>query len=513
MKQRLADNFPHSPSLDIIQGGMGIRVSSPELAGAVAHEKATGIVSGTGIGNVLVRGLNEGDYDGEIRSALERYPRQEVVERVMKEFYRPNGLEGKPYSRPAPFDFDFDDPRFPKMAMPADIAVLGAFVEVIRAKRYAGGRGNIGMNLLTELEEPTIHTIYGAMQAGVDLIAMGAGIPKKIPGYLQELAEGRDVYFPIEVQNAPSGTYKLHFDPSRYADPDQELEVPRFLAIITSDILARHFMKADPPKEGVRPHVPPDGFIIEEPIAGGHNAPPRNKKVFDEIGQPVYTERDLANMERMQELGMPYWLAGGYGSHEGLLRAKSMGAVGVQMGSVMALTKESGLDPKIRNEMIRRIRAGENIDVYTDSHISPTGYPFKVAQIEGTISDPEVYAARTRICDLGYLRKSFEIDRIDRKTGEVVKKVIYRCPSEPEAAYVGKGGDIEATIGRGCLCNQLFAAHGMAQVHKGVKEPAVVTIGDSVSENVREIIRLNPNISEITAPIVIRTVRGQSVNS
>jgi len=507
MKQRLAENFPNLPSLDIIQGGMGIRVSSPELAGAVAYEDATGIVSGTGIGNVLIRGLNEGDEDGEIRRALEQYPRQEIVERVMKEFYRPNGLEGRPYSRPAPFDFDFDDPRFPKKSMPADMAVLGAFVEVVRAKRYAEGRGNIGMNLLTELEEPTIHTLYGAMQAGVDLIAMGAGIPKKIPGFLHDLAEGRDVYFPIEVHNAASGTYNLHFDPSRYADPDQELEVPRFLAIITSDILARHFMKADPPKEGVRPHVPPDGFIIEEPIAGGHNAPPRNKKVFDEIGQPVYTERDLANMERMKELGMPYWLAGGYGSREGLLRAKSMGAQGIQLGSFMALTDKSGLKPEIREDMIRRIRSGEDVGVYTDSHISPTGYPFKVAQIEGTLSDPEVYAARTRICDLGYLRKAVEVDHVDRKTGEVSKRVFYRCPSEPEAAYEGKGGLLADTIGRGCLCNGLFAAHGMAQVHKGVREPAVVTIGDSVNENVRAF----PAEFPFTPGNAVRSIRGQEL--
>ena len=69
MKQRLAEEFPNSPSLEIIQGGMGIRVSSYGLAGAVAFEGATGLVSGTGIGNVLVRELNLGRR--EIREALE----------------------------------------------------------------------------------------------------------------------------------------------------------------------------------------------------------------------------------------------------------------------------------------------------------------------------------------------------------------------------------------------------------------------------------------------------------
>jgi len=499
MKQRLAEEFPNSPSLEIIQGGMGIRVSSYGLAGAVAFEGATGLVSGTGIGNVLVRELNLGRR--EIREALEEYPRQEVVERVVNEYYRPNGLEGKPFSRPAPFDYDFDNKEYPKMSMPADLAVLGAFVEVLLAKCKAEGRGNIGMNLLTELQEPTLHTIYGAMQAGVDLIAMGAGIPKKIPGYLRDLAENKTFDFPIDVRNARDGTYNLHFDPSRYADPDQELEVPRFLAIITSDILARHFVRQDSDPEKPR-IITPDGFIIEEPIAGGHNAPPR-KKVLDETGQPVYVERDYANMQAMQDVGLPYWMAGGYGSHEGLLRAKSMGARGVQMGSIMAMAEESGLDPKIRDEMLRRIYAGEDIEVYTDPRVSPTGYPFKVAQVEGTLSDPEVYAARTRICDLGYLRKASEVDRLDRKTGKMGKKVVYLCPSEPEAAYVGKGGSLEATLGRGCLCNGLFAATDLAQTHKGVTEPAIVTIGDSVSANVRAI------EGPITAANIIRNVRGE----
>jgi hypothetical protein len=43
----------------------------------------------------------------------------------------------------------------------------------------------------------------------------------------------------------------------------------------------------------------------------------------------------------------------------------------------------------------------------------------------------------------------------------------------------------------------------LAQTHKGVTEPAIVTIGDSVSANVRAI------EGPITAANIIRNVRGE----
>jgi len=48
-------------------------------------------------------------------------------------------------------------------------------------------------------------------------------------------------------------------------------------------------------------------------------------------------------------------------------------------------------------------RAG-TAHVFTDPIASPTGFPFKVVRMPGTLSEADPYAARTRICDLGYLR-------------------------------------------------------------------------------------------------------------
>jgi nitronate monooxygenase len=50
------------------------------------------------------------------------------------------------------------------------------------------------------------------------------------------------------------------------------------------------------------------------------------------------------------------------------------------------------------------------------------------------------------------------------------------------ANYVAKGGNIEETVGRKCLCNALMANIGHQQTRKdGSVEPALVTIGDDLN--------------------------------
>jgi nitronate monooxygenase len=111
--------------------------------------------------------------------------------------------------------------------------------------------------------------------------------------------------------------------------------------------------------------------------------------------------------------------------------------------------------------------------VATDSLASPTGFPFKVARLEGTLSEDEVYSVRPRICDLGYLRKAYK--NPDGKIG-------YRCPGEPVSVYVSKGGKPENTVGRKCLCNALMATIGHPQIRNGKYiERGLVTSGDDLT--------------------------------
>ena len=210
--------------------------------------------------------------------------------------------------------------------------------------------------------------------------------------------------------------------------------------------------------------------MIEGPRAGGHNAPPRGKMALNENGEPVYGERDQVDLQKIRDLGLPFWLAGEYGSPKKVEEALAAGAAGAQVGTAFAFCQESGLLEPYKKELLAKALNGQT-RVFTDPLASPTGFPFKVAQLEGTLSDAAIYAARPRICDLGYLRETF-------RTAD--RQVDYRCAGEPATLYVSKGGKLEDTVGRKCLCNALVANIGLPQVRNGkhLEQPLITSGGD-----------------------------------
>ena len=128
---------------------------------------------------------------------------------------------------------------------------------------------------------------------------------------------------------------------------------------------------------------------------------------------------------------------------EKLREALEQGAAGVQVGTAFAFSRESGLRADLKKMLIAQAVAGTG-EVFTDPVASPTGFPFKVAQLEGTSSAFNIYQERKRVCDLGYLREPF---------AAAEGKIAYRCSAEPVDNYLAKGGKIEDTVGRKCLCN------------------------------------------------------------
>ncbi len=130
------------------------------------------------------------------------------------------------------------------------------------------------------------------------------------------------------------------------------------------------------------------------------------------------------------------------------------------------------MSPDIKKRLMSQAKTNSGV-VFTDPLASPTGFPFKVALLEGTGSDFPIYQERKRVCDLGYLREPYSGQ--DGRIG-------YRCAAEPVDNYVAKGGKIEDTVGRKCLCNALMANVGHAQARKDdVMEPALVTVGDDLN--------------------------------
>lgn len=439
----------------IIQGGMGVGVSGWRLARAVAATGQLGVVSGVALDTLMARRLQLGDPGGHVRRALAHLPFPLVAERILGRFYVDGGIE------PAdPFRL------VPKVTLAPgrfgiELAVAANFVEVFLAKE--GHAGPVGINYLEKLQMATLTALYGAMLAGVDYVLMGAGIPSRIPALLDAFAAGGPGRLSVDVHGGGTPV-DCELDPRAVFGARRELNRPPFLAIVSSNMLAG-FLARDRRSR-------PDGFVVESHVAGGHNAKPRGPLVTDAAGQPVYGARDVVELAKMSALGLPFWLAGGRAGPWALSAARGAGAAGIQVGSAFALCEESGLDPALRKVILERALA-DALEVQTELLASPTGFPFKVADAPGTLGAPGTPARPRRVCDLGYLRTPYR--KLNGGIG-------FRCPAEPVADYVRKGGALQDTAGRICLCNGLVATVGLGQRHREEgAEPPVVTLGHDLS--------------------------------
>ncbi len=452
----------------IIQGGMGIGVSGWRLAGAVGRAGGLGVVSGVALETIVARRLQDGDEDGQLRRAFAHFPVAGVAAWALERYFIPGGrVADRPYRpvarltlAPRP-----DRERF---------SVLAAFAEVYLARMAAGG-APVGINFLEKVQLATPAAAYGAMLAGVDVVLVGAGIPSRLPALLDALAGHERVEFPIDVTGAGQARHVLSFDPEALLGLRlPALRRPRFFAIVSSHTLAAYLARD--------PATRPDGLVIETAVAGGHNAPPRGPLQLDGRGEPVYGARDVPDLVQLRTLGLPFWMAGGYSRPERVEAARAAGASGVQVGTPFALAAEAGLSAPLRQQLLARLRTGE-LGVRTDALASPTGYPFKVAQLAETLSDPATYSRRRRVCDLGYLRSPYVTPQ---------GSIGYRCPAEPVSAYLRKGGERSQTTGRVCLCNGLTATIGLPQRRPGGDlEAPIVTLGADL-DGVQDLLKRHP---------------------
>lgn len=463
---------------------MGVGVSGWRLSRAVSSLGQLGVVAGTALDAVLARRLQDGDPGGHVRRALSRFPFPRAAARILERYFVEGGKAAdKPYravpmhSKSSPLDA-------------LELCVAATFTEVFLAREGHGGL--VGVNFLEKIQLPVLPSLYGAMLAGVDYVLMGAGIPLKVPLVLDLFANHEEATYPLNVTGSQDGDDNLlHFDPQVLREDGAELaplKRPFFLPIISSYTLALTLVR--------KANGRVDGFVVEGPTAGGHNAPPRGRLQLSALGEPVYGARDAVDLAKIRELGLPFWLAGGQGTAEGLRNALALGAAGIQVGTAFAFCEESGLDPRYKEQILKMALAGK-ANVFTHPVASPTGFPFKVARMEGSLSEEEDYLLRMRICDLGYLREAYRRD--DATIG-------YRCPSEPLATWAAKGGDTFDTEGRRCLCNALLANIGYGQVRSDIlKEKPLLTSGDDLSEIGRF---LSPGASSYRAKDVVSKLLG-----
>jgi nitronate monooxygenase len=444
----------------IIQGGMGVGVSNWTLARAVSQQGQLGVVSGTLLAVVLARRLQRGDPAGDMRRAIAHFPYPAMATRVLTDWFIPAAKAA---------DKPFKSVEMPTLnASPGfvELTVIANFVEVFLAKENHPGL--VGINLLEKIQLPTLASLYGAMLAGVDYVLMGAGIPRAIPGVLDQFARGEAATLRIDVTGPADAAQarveaSTGFDPTAFlGGPAPTLKRPRFLAIVSSATLAMTLARKSSGQV--------DGFVVETEAAGGHNAPPRGPLQLTPAGEPLYGERDLPEVAKIRALGLPFWLAGAHATPEKLAEAQQLGAVGVQIGTAFAFCDESGMKPQLKQEVGELVRSGLT-RIFTDPFASPTGFPFKVLQHPQTLAEPSCYEDRPRICDLGYLREVYT--QPDGALG-------YRCGGEPVGNFLRKGGTAEAAAGRKCLCNCLLATVGLGQTYKNHAEPPMITAGHDV---------------------------------
>lgn len=466
---------------------MGIGVSNWRLAQAVSRTGQLGVVSGTALDAIFARRLMDGDPGGHMRRAVENFPVPEIAERVYARYYVAGGKgPDAPYG-PTPIATPTPSRAHQELLLVAN------FAEVWLARE--GHDGPVGINLLEKIQFPTVLALYGAMLGGVGYVLMGAGIPREIPGVLDKLARHESASIRLNVAGAGhDDDFRMVFNPHDVMPEGlPPLKRPAFLAIISSVTLALTLVKK------ATGHV--DGFIIEDHTAGGHNAPPRGGITLSEKNEPIYGPKDEVDLVKMRDFKLPFWLAGGCASPEKLREAQEAGAAGVQVGTFFAFCDESGFDEPIKRAVIEKVLAGES-SVFTDPLASPTGFPFKVVKLEGTLSEDGPYSERPRQCDLGLLRMPYRLEN---------GQLGFRCAAESPEEYVRKGGEPADTQGRKCMCNSLLSNAMHPQVRPGgYRELPLVTAGEDLPSLIRMV---TPEKRSYTAAEVVDFLLGKAATN
>ena len=425
----------------IIQGGMGVAVSGWELARAVCQTGELGVVSGTALDVVCARRLQTGDPGGHMRKALAAFPIPAMALRVMKQYYihggkaRRRGVPGRPavHGHPA-----------------GRAAGAGRRRHLLRGLAgQAGAFRPRGDQLPAQDRDPAAVRPPRRHAGRRRLRPDRRGQPRRDPRRDPRAVPGRG----RRVRHPGPGPALRRRARVRALQPDRAARRRRPRPGRTP-VPGHHRLRSTSLPAWPRdPSTRPFGFIVEGPERrrAQRTAP---RPATGRRARPARLRRPRhADLAGIAALGLPFWLAGAYGTPEGLAQARATGAQGIQVGTAFAYSQESGLADSLKRQVLAEVLAG-TLDVRSDWRASPTGFPFRVIQLEGTVSDPEIAAGRKAVCDLGALRTPYK-----KANGDID----YRCPAEPLAMYTRKGGRAQNAEGRRCLCNALLAAADLPQ--------------------------------------------------
>ena len=250
--------------LPLVQGGMGVGVSAHRLAGAVAAEGGVGTISSVDL----------------------RHHHPDLMERTGK---LPPGDAAK---------------------QAIDAANLEAITrEITAAREVSGGRGLLAINVMRAVNAYAA-SVKQALEAGIDAVVVGAGLPLDLPDLAQD--HPRAALVPI-------------------------LSDARGVQLVV--------------KKWERKKRLPDAIVIEHPrLAGGHLGAARIADLndprfeFENVIPHSLAFLRAAGIERE----IPLIAAGGIRSCEDIARVQSLGAAAAQLGTPFAVTQECDAHPEFK---------------------------------------------------------------------------------------------------------------------------------------------------------------------
>ena len=259
--------------IPIIQGGMGVGVSLGNLAGHVAKCGGLGVISSVNAG--------------------------------------------------------YQEPRFGTDPKGANFFALKN--EILKAKSIAKGQGLIGVNIMTAVSNYE-ETCRIAVEAGADVIISGAGLPLKLPEYV----EGSDTLFAPIVSSGKAAA-----------------------------LLCRNYLK--------KYNRLPDFFVMEGSMAGGHlgftyeeladHTAKHNEALLTEVLDAVKPFENLAGRR------IPVFVAGGVFDGKDMVRFMELGAAGVQIGTRFIATEECDAHENFKQMLVKA--KPEDVKIIA----SPVGMP------------------------------------------------------------------------------------------------------------------------------------------
>lgn len=232
--------------LPIVQGGMGVGVSLSSLASAVANVGGVGVISAAGM-----------------------------------------GLQDKGYKE-----------------NPIEVGVEALKKEIKKTKELT--KGIIGVNIMVALSS-FAEMVKGSIEAEVDIIFAGAGLPLDMPKYLTK--DSKTKLVPIISSAKAAGAI-----------------VKRWMA---------------------KYNYLPDAFVLEGPLAGGHlgfseeQINDSNFSLENILPEVLAVTKDL---EKEHQKKIPVIAGGGVYSGEDIYKLMELGAAGVQMATRFVATDECDAD-------------------------------------------------------------------------------------------------------------------------------------------------------------------------